>query len=543
MAGGKQSPRQKMINMMYLVLTALLALNISKEVLHAFVVVNIGLLQQKENLEKKNEGSMAQFASEVVTNPKDQKRKDLNEKAIQVGKLSEELNDYLEKMKVDMVMMTEPTDETKAKERIKNPFLIGRKEDYDRPTTFFGTNNPPGTSGKAHELKIKLEKYRTDLLGFVDAKNKAKIEKALTTLECKLPEASETKEGSHSTWEMFYFYHQPQSAALVELTKWQNIVRGAEAEILTYLWDQISATSFKFDAVMAALIPKSNFVTSGSMFECEAFLAAYSTAVKPKITYGASADSTTGAVAGGTDLPDDKIINGKGYIQVPASGAGERTFGVSIKIVNPVTGAETPYTANIKYNVAPPSATVSATKMNVMYKGLDNPIEVSVPGVAPNQISVNCSGGAMSGGNGKYSVKPGSGKEVVISVAAKNTDGKSTSMGSYKFRVKPVPTPKITWVNQTDRGFVSGNAGAGSPLIPRMEDFDFDVYSTITSFEVGFKLGGDYYVKQCSGNSIPGDVAAKIRGLGKGTTVSFSSVKMTVPGGDRRSASASFKIQ
>jgi gliding motility-associated protein GldM len=381
------------------------------------------------------------------------------------------------------------------------------------------------------------------LMAFVDPKNKAKIEKNLAVLDLKVPEAGETKEGNHSTWEMFYFYHQPQSAALVELTKWQNIARGAESEILTYLWDQISATSFKFDAVMAAIIPKSNFVTSGSMFEAEAFLAAYSTAVKPKITYGGVADSASGTVAGGQELPEDKIINGKGYIAVQASGAGERDFGVCIRIVNPVTGAETPYVANTKYSVAPPSATVSATKMNVMYKGLDNPIEVSVPGVAPNNISVNCSGASMTGGNGKYVCKPSGGKEVIISVSAKSTDGKSTSMGSYKFRVKPVPTPKITWVNQTDGGMVGASAGAGSPLIPRMEDFDFDVYSTITSFEIGFKLGGDYYVKQCTGNQIPGDVAQKIRGLSRGTTVSFSSVKMTVPGGDRRSASASFKIQ
>lgn len=542
MAGGKQSPRQKMINMMYLVLTALLALNISKEVLHAFVVVNIGLLQQKANLESKNEAAFNQFQQEVQSNPKDDKRKKLLATATDVSKIAKAMNDFIENMKVEMVKATDGVDDAKAKERIANPFLIERKDDYDRPTTYFGTNNPPGTNGKAHDLKVKLEKYKVDLMAFVDAKNKARIEKNLAVLELKLPEKGETKEGENTTWEMFYFYHQPQSAALVELTKWQNIVRGAESEILTYLWDQISATSFKFDAVMAAIIPKSNFVTSGSNFEAEAFLAAYSTNVKPIIIYGASADSMTGNVAGGTTLPEDKIINGKGMISVPASGAGERTFGVCIKIVNPVTGAETPYTANTTYNVAPPSATVSATKMNVMYRGLDNPIEVSVPGVAPNQISVNCSGGSMSGGNGKYVVKPGTGREIVISVGAKNAEGKSQSMGSYKFRVKSVPTPKVTWVNQSDGGMVGANAGAGSPLIPRMDDFDFDVYATITGYTISFKVGGDLFSKACSGNTIPGDVAGKLRGLSKGSKVYFESVKMTVPGGERRSASAIFTI-
>ncbi len=545
MAGGKQSPRQKMINMMYLVLTALLALNISKEVLHAFVVVNIGLLQQNENLVSNNAGIYGTLKEEMDKNPKDEKRKKLHATATQVVDLTKKMNDFIENMKVEMVKATDGVDETKAKERIKNPFLIERKDDYDRTTTYFGTNNPPGTSGKAAELKNQLTKYRTDLLALVEPKYKSKLEAKLKGLELKLPEVGETKEGGHSTWEMFYFYHQPQSAALVELTKWQNIVRSAESEMLTYLYDQISATAFKFDQVLAAIIPKSNFVTSGSQFEAEVFLAAYSSAVKPDIFYGNFADTMgSGKVDGGegTKLDPNLIVGGKGHISVPASGAGERTFGVQIKIVNPVSGEVTPYAANVKYNVAPPSATVSATKMNVMYRGLDNPIEVSVPGVAPNNVIVNCSGGSMSGGNGKYIVKPGTGKEINISVSAKNTDGKSQNMGSYKFRVKSVPTPKVTWVNQADGGMVGANAGAGSPLIPRMEDFDFDVYATITGFTISFKMGGDLYSKACSGNTIPGDVASKIRGLGKGTKVYMESVKMTVPGGERRSASATFVI-
>lgn len=545
MAGGKQSPRQKMINMMYLVLTALLALNISKEVLHAFVVVNIGLMQQKENLVHNNAGIYSTLAEESQKNPKDEKRKDLLKTATTVVELTKKMDEYIEKMKVDMVMKTDGVDETKAKERIKNPFLIERKDDYDRPTTFFGTNNPPGTTGKAADLKKELTNYRTALLNLVLPKYKAKLTEKMKVLELALPEVGETKEGEHSTWEMFYFYHQPQSAALVELTKWQNIVRGAESDMLTYLYDQISATSFKFDQVLAAIIPKSNFVTSGSNFEAEVFLAAYSSAVKPDIFYGNYADTMgSGKIDGGegTKLDPEKIIGGKGHISIPASGAGERTFGVQIKIVNPVSGEVTPYAANVKFNVAPPSATVSATKMNVMYRGLDNPIEVSVPGVAPNNVIVNCSGGAMSGGNGKYTVKPGTGREVIISVSAKNTDGKSQSMGTYKFRVKSVPTPKVTWVNQADGGMVGANAGAGSPLIPRMEDFDFDVYATITGFTVSFKVGGDLFSKACSGNTIPGDIAGKIRTLGKGTKVFFESVKMTVPGGERRSASAIFTI-
>lgn len=549
MAGGKQSPRQKMINMMYLVLTALLALNISKEVLHAFVVVNIGLLQQKANIESKNASTIAEFQNQVTVNPKNDRIKGFHDEAIKVAQLSKAMNDMIEKMKIEMVMATDGVDETKAKERVENPFKVERKDDYDRTTHYFGTSNPPGDKGKANELKLALEKYKKDLLGFVKTKDAAKkksVEQALHILDLEVPEDPEHKSGgeTHSTWEMFYFYHQPQSAALVELTKWQNIVRGAESEILTYLWDQISATAFKFDAVTAAIIPKSSFVTSGSMFEADVFLAAYSTAVKPIIIYGTAVDSVTGNVAGGVELPKEKIVDGKGRLEIPASGAGERTVAGVIKIVNPVDQKETPYSFSTIYNVAPPSATVSATKMNVMYRGLDNPIEVSVPGVAPNNISVNCSGGSLSGGNGKYIVKPGTGKELTISVGAKTVDGKSTSMGAYKFRVKDVPDPQITWAGATSGERVSSSAAGGNPLIPKMKDFDFEVYSTISSYDIAFSLNGSYFSKTGqSGNTIGSDISSKIRTLPKGTKVYFDNVKVVKPGGSRSNLSAVFIIQ
>lgn len=548
MAGGKLSPRQKMINMMYLVLTALLALNISKEVLHAFVVVNIGLLQQKANIESKNSATIAEFNNQVMVNPKNDRIKGFHDDAVKVAQLSKAVNDMIEKMKVEMVMACDGVDEAKAKERIENPFKVERKDDYDRPTHYFGTSEAPGDKGKAHELKLALEQYKKDLLGFVKTKDAAKrksVEQSLHILDLEVPKDEEHKGSeTQSTWEMFYFYHQPQSAALVELTKWQNIVRGAESEILTYLWDQISATAFKFDAVTAAIIPKSSFVTSGSMFEADVFLAAYSTAVKPIIIYGTAVDTLTGNVTGGVELPKEKIIDGKGRLEIPASGAGERTVAGVIKIVNPVDQKETPYSFSTVYNVAPPSATVSATKMNVMYRGLDNPIEVSVPGVAPNNISVNCSGGSMSGGNGKYIVKPGAGKELTISVGAKNVDGKSTSMGSYKFRVKDVPDPQITWAGQTTGGRVSASAAGGNPLIPKMKDFDFEVFSTITSYDIAFSLNGSYFSKTGqNGNVISGDIASKIKILPKGTKVYFDNVKVSKPGGSRANLSAVFIIQ
>lgn len=551
MAGGKQSPRQKMINMMYLVLTALLALNISKEVLNAFVVVNIGLKQQLSNLEQKNGATIGEFDTQVMTNEGNKRIEKYRDQAHEIGDLSKELVDYIEGLKVELIKMVDGVDETEAKKRIENPYLVGKKDDYDKPTYFFGTNDPPGNKGKASELKAKLHEFKEKLMTYVKGDSSATkhdiemIEKNLEILDTKDPEGGEgSGHDTHSTWEMFYFYHLPASAALTELTKWQNIVRGAESELLTFLWNRISATAFKFDRVEAKIIPKSSFVISGSNFEADVFLGAFSTSQKPVIIYGTAVDSSTMQVTGEQTLPEDQIIGGMGKLIIPASGQGERTVGGVIKINNPSTGQMTPYPFSTVYNVSPPTATVSPTKMNVFYRGLDNPISVSVPGVAPNNISVSASGGSISGGNGNFIVKPGAGNECNINVSAKMPDGKTVSMGTFKFRVKRVPTPTLVWANQESGGKVSAGAGSISPLIPQMKDFDFEVYSTIKSFDIAFSLNGSYFSKTgIQGNQIPSDVSGKIKTLPRGTKVFFDAVKMSVPGGETRTTSGAFTIQ
>lgn len=546
MAGGKQTPRQKMINMMYLVLTAMLALNVSKEILDAFVVVNIGLLQQRDNLTSKNSNMYVALDGQVKTDPKNPKLKFLNDEAVVIGSISKELSEYIKSMKVELVSLVDGAEG--AEEKVENPSKVEKKDDYDKPTHYFGTNDDSRiASGKARELRTKLEEYKGKLMVSVekvldkyvnnDARKKEFKEQMLQRLgviNLEDPEAGNT-EGA-KTWETKYFYHLPLSAALTELTKWENIVKGAESEVLTFLWDQISATAFKFDAVEAKIIPKSTFVISGGSFEAEVFLAAYSTSSKPTVIIGTGVDSVTKQVVGGVELTADKIVDGKGLISVPASGSGERTVAGIIQLPDP-TGQVQSYTFTTSFNVSPPSATVAPTKMNVFYRGLDNPLSVSVPGVAPNNITVSCSNGSISGSGGQYIVKPGGGNECVVNVSAKMPDGSTSNMGQHKFRVKRVPTPQLEWAGVKSGGQVEKNQASLSPVIPRMEDFDFDVYATIASLVIGFNGPGGY--KEY--NSV-NEASAAIKKLGKGTKV-YIDAKVTVPGGERRSQSGIFLIK
>lgn len=548
MAGGRATPRQKMINMMYLVLTALLALNVTKEILDAFVVVNVGLSQQKANLEAKNISTLQEFDTQVDINSKSKKHKDFRDKAYEANKISNEMVDYIEKMKIEFIKENEglKTDE-EAQKLLDDPFLVQAKDNYDISTNYFGTGEGKGDKGRANELKMKLEEFKSSLIVLVDEKHresfKKRLDQIINTNDPELTEDQKKKGMDPKSWETFYFFHLPASAALVELTKWENIIRGTESEMLTYLWDQISATAFKFDAVEAKVIPKSTFVTSGSNFEAEVFLAAYSTSVKPDIFYGTKVDSIKGDVENAVKLDSTSYKDGKGLISVPASGSGERTFAGVIKLENPATGEETSYPFATSYSVAPPSATVSPTMMNVFYAGLDNPISVSVPGVSPNNIIV--AGPGLTGSNGTYNVKPNSSsREMTINVSAKQPDGGVMPMGAFKFRIKRVPTPVVTWAGVRE-GRISVAAASNSPIIPIVDGFDFPVYPTIISFDFTINVKGNLTTNNVKGNRIPASLAAQIKSLPVGTKMYIENVRANVPGDaqPRSLPAASFTLQ
>ncbi|MFZ4060162.1 MAG: gliding motility protein GldM [Bacteroidia bacterium] len=545
MGGGNASPRQKMINMMYLVLTALLALNVSKEVLDAFVKANISLMQQEQIMASKNKGTYNELSNQVLLNPKDDKYKRADAQATELGKATVGMLSKLNRLKLDLLMNVEGVDEAGAKKLAENPFDVNKKDDYDMPTNFFGTGEAPGNQGKAGQLKKDLAAFKKELLEMT--KNNGTIVKSLEIIDLNDPDPKSETVTKHrlTTWEMKYFYHLPLSAALLEISKWENIVRSSEAEVLKFIWDQISADAVKFDAVRAQVVPKSTFVVSGSNFEADVFLAAYNTAMKPEIITGGSVDTTTGNVPGGTVLDTSKIVNGVGRIQIAASGTGERTFAGVINLIEKATGKKIPYPFQTKYTVAPPMASVAATKMNVFYKGLDNPVSVSVPGYPPSQLIVSGSGPiSVSGANGNYIVKANNIGAAKINVSVKTEDGRTISMGAQEFRVKQIPTPVLKWGGKRSGELVAAGLGAASPLIPEMENFDFEVYSRILSFEMSYTgQGGLLQKREVSGNQIPGDLQGKIRSMRRGEKVFFSDVVIQLPSGERRKVDGVFKIQ
>src|ERR1035437_5414369 len=284
MAGYKETPRQKMIAMMYLVLTALLALNVSVEILEAFIVVNEGMETTNENLSRKVNGAFSKFEQQYSLNPKKVGPFFLQAKA--AHKLSSEMISYLEKTKYQSIAYCEGITYDQAKiTPLRN---LDSKDNYDKSTNFFIGDSQDGSAGKAKELKVKLEEYNNKMSVLVDPKVRGTIMET-TNMKGPFHDAS----GVHQNWEMHHFYHTILAADVTILNKIISDVRGYEFDVLNHLYSSISEEDFKFNRIEAKVIPKSNYVFLGDTYEADIFVAASDDSQNPEVIVNGSAVKST----------------------------------------------------------------------------------------------------------------------------------------------------------------------------------------------------------------------------------------------------------
>jgi len=509
MAGYKETPRQKMIGMMYLVLTALLALNVSVEILNAFLVVNESMEATNQVLAKKAETLYRQFEIQNTQNP--DKVAPFYNKAMEVKKLSDDMKNYINNLKFDMIAFSEriPVEQAKTTPLAK----LKGKDKYDQTTSFFIGSSEDGSRGKSRELKNKIIKYKQDVLNLVDPDKRGSIKIGLDT-EGPYYNA----DGKKQNWEMHNFYRTILAADVTILNKLVAEVQNAEQDVVTHFLGQISAADFKIDQVGAAVVPTSQYVFMGDSYEAEVFVTAMDT--KQEFT----------ANIGGRGYTSEA---GKVKIQLPATSPGEKKVTGNVMVKSP-DGEIKPYPVTFEYIVAPPSLTVSPTKMNVLYVAVDNPVSISAGGVSDAQIMASISQGSIiRDGRGWVArvTQPG---KAVVSVTAK-VGTKLKPMGSFEFRTKNVPNP-TAYIANTDGGPVSRDLLAASALIPRMpSDFDFELNFLITSYTFsGNVKGGDLVEFKGSGNKLTEDMRNFIRTCKRGSKIFFEDIYAKGPDGKNR---------
>jgi len=528
MAGYKETPRQKMIGMMYLVLTALLALNVSKDILDAFVVVNESLVITNENFEKKINLSYEKFKQQNDLAPA--KVGPYYQKALLAKKYSDELTAYIEGLRNEVIAKTEGISIDEATKLTLRQ--VSRKDNYDIGTQYFIGDSPDGSIGKARELKLKIEKYKADMKALVDPKYQSTLKLGLNT-----EDVNNEIEGKVN-WEMKNFHHLVLAGVVTNLNKTITEVRNAEFDVTNTLYSAISAEDFKFDMVTAKVVAKSSYIMNGSEYEADIFVAAYDSKVTHEVVVGADVDTVNYRIIG--DSTKVEGVDGLCKYKLNASGVGEKKYAGIIKITSG-TGEIKKYWFRSSYIVGQPSATVSADKMNVFYIGIPNPVTVSVPGVPNDKVraSISTGGTFKAKGAGKYDVNvtAAPGAKIIINVMA-DMAGRQTSMGTATFRVKRVPDPVPTIGNSTG-GIISKQVlAAAGGIIPVMKDFDFEgVNFTITSFTFSMVIRGDYIEKQGVGNRLTTEMTTMIKSAVTGTKVFFENIKAKGPDGANRGLS------
>jgi gliding motility-associated protein GldM len=508
MAGYKETPRQKMIGMMYLVLTALLALNVSVEILNAFLVVNESMETTNRTFNSKTTDYYNSFEQQYSIDPG--KVGPYWEKAKQARKLSDDLKAYLNDAKYEAIARSEriPVDSAK----VRPLYTIGTKDKYDETTVYFIGNSNDGSKGKAGEMRARIAKYKQDLLNLVDEKDKAAIKVGLD-LEGPFYDADHKKQN----WEMHNFYHTILAADVTILNKLVAEVQNAELDVVTHLRSKIGATDFKIDQVGATVVPKSQYVFMGENYEAEVFVTAKDT--KQSFT----------ANIGGLRTSIDGVIK----VTLPASSPGLKTVTGTVNYKKPDGSMEsTP--VKFEYIVAPPSLSVSATKMNVFYIGVDNPVSISAGGVSPDQIQPTISNGTIARNGAEWVVRPATVGKASVTVSAKLGD-RMKNMGAVEYRVKTVPSPEA-FIGGVSSGGVSKDVVlAQGAIIPRMPpDFEFNLNFVIVSFKFSGNRKGDIIDYAGNGNSLTAQMKDFIRGSRRGEKVILEDIFAKGPDGKTR---------
>ena len=494
MAGGKLTPRQKMINMMYLVLTALLALNVSREVMDAFYEVMISQEASIETVEKQNSSIYTAFEAAAAENPV--KAGPWRDKANDVKSRSAALYQQIEDLKRGVIEASGGADEESG-----DPNKPQKMDDLEAAPNYFLIQ------GNGAKLKAALADYREFMKTEAEGNDLL-----INSIEGTFDLSDHKHDGTTISWEQHKFEHFPLISVLTFLTKMQSDVRTSEANVIDYLQKNITASDLKFTGVRTVVMPKSTFVTKGGEYEADVFLAAFDETQNPTV------------IINGEELEEEDIIGGVAKVRFPANRVGETTWNGEIKLVQ--NGEEKVFPVEGSFNVAPPSVVISPTKMNVLYRGVDNPLEISVPGVDPSNLIVSGTGVKKSGNGYIADVTRNRGGELKISVSVRDGD-KTSNMGSKVFRVKNLPDAAGSIFGKTD-GLMSANLIKKAKVEAKFNNFDFELPLRVTAFQI---IVPPFAPIDCKGNTLSSNARAALDKAKPGTPVIIRNIRATTAKG------------
>lgn len=550
MGHGKETPRQKMIGMMYLFYTALMALNVSKDVLDSFIKINDSMNETNQNFVSKNNIAYESIDKAYAQNPT--KAKAIYDASLELKKRTEALIENLQYCKDTVIFYAD-----KLGERLSGTEGVFQLKERDGSTRYYTVNQDTGDTlslesqcqskdnldiatqiiigtdpskpGYGQQLRDSIASYREWLLttaaafGSDSTSAFAKNVKSSLNTDDQKPHAHES--GQPIPWAESQFSHLPLMGAITILTQWQSAVRNAEGDLLNLVYGQLDASSFKFNKLSPVILAPSTYIMQGNEYTSHIFLAAFDTT------------QALDVYVNGRKLPTDPQT-GLPMYKVTGSGIGEVKYNAVIKMPKPNSSDTLSIPVSGEYQVAKPSLVVSPTKMNVFYIGPENPVEISVPGVPADKISASLTpsthGSITKSSKGGYIVKVTRAGKCSIAVSA-DINGKKQNMGSVEFRIKTVPDPVAQVLGMSGGDIDKPRLQAAPTVDARMKDFDFDLSFKVTSFTVSAQVGAYFLSENVKGNRISPQVKQNIFSkVSRGSKVYFEDIKAVGPDGRPR---------
>lgn len=494
MATGKLSPRQRMINLMYLIFIAMIAMQMSKEVLSAFGYMNEKLSANNANATIKNNATLANLATKAEEQP--EKYNDLHILASNVNQLSTEFNDYLETKKEFFIKDILPED--------RQDYESMDKRDIVDEYFFLGDGYTP----EGQEFLDKVNGYRDEIVQLIGEDNPL-----APNIKKRFDTSMQDTEAGKQAWLKNRYEGFPLISTVTNLTSMQTDIKTTQSEIYGSLLGGQLESDVSMSNYRTILIPEKSAFFQGENFKGKVVLGRYDASLVP-----------SEVIVNGDNIT--AIEDGGALLDFPAGGVGEREIKGKFSFIENGQLIEIPIESSYAVIPKPNSAVISADKMNVVYRGVANPMTISIPGIPDNLVTATGTGLRRSSGIGKYIMTPGTGKEVTIRVTGKLSDGSPVS-SSQNFRIKDIPSPVGTIrkqfgiVQMPKTSLEKATVGAALP------DFDFDLSLNTSGFTI--KVPGQSAVL-VSGNKM--DAAAKkaIAKAKRGDLVTIFDIKSSLAG-------------
>ena len=499
MAGGKETPRQRMIGILYLVLLGLIALNVPDSLLDAFKNITDSLDKSRTNVTTGIDNTYTAF-EQTKLKEQPERAKPFYTRAKEASKIANELNAYIDALKVKLIAEGGGINETTGD--------VSARDNLDiSPRIMINQKN-------ADELRARINTTREKLISLLDPKDRSGVNFSLNAID------PPKRAGVSKSWQEAYSGDGiPLGATLTTLAKIEADAKNAESEVVKKVLGKVDQAVVNLDVFTAVAVAPTSYVLVGQPYTAEVFLTASDSKSSPRVTVN------------GSSLP---VAEGKGKYSGSTSSEGMHTWIGEITIKGTDGLPKTYKTAPQTYQVAKPSAVVSPDKMLVLYIGLPNPVSISAPGIPKEKLKISITSGSINGSNGKYTANVTNPGTATVTVSG-DVGGKTMTLGSTEFRVKRIPDPKAAFAGKSGGTTSTANIKGQDALFARLENFEFDAKFNVTRFTLLIiRPRQDAVSISGSSGTLNAQMKQALSTITPGSTIVFQDIMAVGPDGSQR---------